>query len=224
MSTLELTSHPLCPFNQRLIITLLMKGLKRNQDFSVKYIDLANIPDRFKTISPKGEMPVLKTDETYLFKTNPINEYLNEYGSGNLHSENTIEKAQERYWVEYSGTILNKLRDLFTAKDRSVFNRDVEALFDLLQPVENHLDEHSNYWRNQHYTLVDGAFLPAFTLIFHFKYFKNHAEWTRFPKTLFWANSLLKTRFYRDSICPNFDEEFNHFFELTNSSFKEFTE
>lgn len=223
MKTLELISHPLCPFNQRLIITLLLKGLKRDQDFSVKYINLANIPEWFISISPNTEMPVLQTDDTYLFKTNPINEYLNEYGSGSLHSEDPIEKAKDRYWIEYSADILNTLRDIFTARDNDAFEQAMDTLFKLFQAVENHLDANSNYWRNQHYTLVDGAFLPAFSLLFHFDYFENHPIWDKFPKTLFWAKSLLNTDYHRDSICPNYEEEFNHFFDFTNSSFKEFT-
>jgi len=223
MERLELISHPLCPFNQRLIVTLLMKGQKRNQDFFVEYIDLSNIPDWFKTLSPQGEMPVLElNNEIALFSTNPINEFLNEYASGNLHSDNSIEKAQDRFWIEYSGDILNLLKEIFTSAKFDLFEQSVEQLFDLFEPLENHLDQRSRYWRNQHYTLVDGAFIPVFTLMLHFTYFNGHTKWKSYPNTLFWANKLLETPYAEESKCPKFDEEFKHFFSFTNSSFKEF--
>jgi glutathione S-transferase len=224
MQKLELISHPLCPFNQRLIITLLMKGKKRDHDFSVKYFDLANIPEWFKTLSPRGEMPVLTIDDQKsLFNTNPINEFLNEHSSGDLHSDNIVEKAEDRYWVEYSGEILNLLKGIFTSNQVDLFDQSVHQLFDLFEPIEKHLDQRSSYWRNQHHTLVDGAFIPVFTLMFHFDYFKNHSKWNSYQNTLYWAKRLLSTPLTENSKCVNFNQEFEHFFSFTNSSFKEFT-
>ena len=226
MDTLSLTSHPLCPFNQRLIITLLMKGLKRDQDFSVRYIDLANIPEWFVKISPRREMPVLEIDgengQTTLFKTNPINEFLNESTPGDLHAEDPVEKARDRYWIEHCGNMLNTLRDVFTARQLEVFEKSCDRVFDMFEAVEEHLDQKSSYWRNQHYTLVDGAFIPAFTLMFHFEYFRNHPHWERFPNTYYWANRLLETSFAEESKCPDFAAEFEHFFSFTGSAFKQF--
>jgi glutathione S-transferase len=222
MEKLELISHPLCPFNQRLILTLLLKGKKRNEDFFVKYLDLANLPPWFNSISPTGEMPVLKiNEETVLFKTNPINEYLNEYSSGNLHSEDSLEKAIDRSWIEYSDNILYTLRDVFTSTDHGLFNKYIEKLFGFFEAIEEHLDLKSKYWRNQHYTLVDGAFIPVFTLMLHFDYFKNHPYWKSFPKTVYYANNLMETPMALESKCPDFSLEFDHFFNFTQSSFEE---
>jgi glutathione S-transferase len=223
MYEFELISHPLCPFNQRLVATLLLKGLKIDRDFVVNYVDLANIPDWFKEISPHGEMPVLKLNKAEtLFKTNPINEFLNETTAGNLHSDDAIEKARDRYWIEYSDKILNLLKDVFTANNIESFKQNINQLFELFGPVENHLDLKSKYWRNQHYTLVDGAFMPAFSLMFNFNFFKNHSYWQNYPKTFHWANNLMETSFAVESQCPDYNDEFNHFFALTKSSFKKF--
>lgn len=224
MKNVELISHPLCPFNQRLIITLLMKGQKRDKDFFVRYIDLADIPDWFYKLSPKAEMPLLIIGEQItLFKTNPINEFLNEYTSGDLHSGNEIVKAQDRYWIEYAGDILTVLRDVFTSQQSDSFHKSIHQLFELFEPVENHLDLKSKYWRNQHHTLVDGAFIPAFTLMFHFNYFRDLPSWQRLPKTFYWANELMETSFAMESKCPGYAEEFDHFFSLMNSKFEDFT-
>lgn len=223
MKKLILASHPLCPFNQRLVVTLLLKGQRRNQDFEVRYFDLANIPDWFKAKSPRNEMPILiLDDETTLFKTNPINEYLNQLSAGDLHAENLIQKAKDRYWVEYCGNILNTLRDIFTSSSLETFKKHETALFNSFGPLEHHLDHQSKYWRNQHHTLVDGAFIPAFTLMFNFDYFLEHPEWSNYPNTVYWAKELTSTVFAEESKCPNYNAEFDHFFELTNSNFKKF--
>ena len=70
----ELISFKLCPFVQRSVIVL----LEKEAPFDITYIDLSNPPDWFKAISPMGKVPVLKVDDTVLFESAVIMEYLDE--------------------------------------------------------------------------------------------------------------------------------------------------
>jgi len=68
----ELISFELCPFVQRSVITLLQKGV----DFKINYIDIHDPPEWFQQISPLGKVPVMRVDNTVLFESAVINEYL----------------------------------------------------------------------------------------------------------------------------------------------------
>ena len=220
MHTLELISHPLCPYNQRCVITLLEKGLERNKDFTVTYVDLGNLPEWFLKISPNKSFPVLKVnDEVVLLKTTPINEFLNETTPGSLHSDDAIQKAKDRYWVEYASGPLDAMRDVYVAKDKEAMNKALAKVFTFLEPIERALEEKPNYFHGNKFTLVDGAYAPLFKLMFQFESNCNAPQWTGLPKTKQWATHLVSLEVTQKSACPEYSKEFNHFFEVFDSYF-----
>ena len=88
---LTLISHKLCPYVQRAVIAL--------QELGIEYrridIDLANPPDWFKRLSPLGKVPLLLIDdETVLFESAVIAEYVNDIGAAVLLPTDPIEKAR----------------------------------------------------------------------------------------------------------------------------------
>jgi glutathione S-transferase len=220
MHALELISHPLCPYNQRCVITLLEKGLERDKDFKVTYVDLGNLPDWFLKISPNKSFPVLKIDsEVVLLKTTPINEFLNETTPGSLHSTDAIQKAKDRYWIEYASGPLDAVRDVYVAKDKETMEKSLTKVFTLLEPIEKILEEKPNYFRGNKFTLVDGAYAPLFKLLFQFESNKNATQWATLPKTKQWATNLLSLEVTKKSATPEYAKEFVHFFEIFNSYF-----
>ena len=56
--SLELISHPLCPFVHRAAALLTELGVP----FTQRFVDLAARPDWFTAISPRGKVPVLVAD------------------------------------------------------------------------------------------------------------------------------------------------------------------
>ena len=63
---LTLISHKLCPYVQRAVIALEELGI----EYKRIDIDLANLPDWFKRLSPLGKVPLLLIDdETVLFES-----------------------------------------------------------------------------------------------------------------------------------------------------------
>ena len=74
MPKLKLISHRLCPCVQRAVVALSEKGVP----FERIDIDLANKPDWFLEISPLGKTPALLVDDTAIFESAVILEYLEE--------------------------------------------------------------------------------------------------------------------------------------------------
>ena len=84
---LRLVSFKICPFVQRAVITLKY----RNVPFEITYIDLKDPPDWFQEISPLGKVPVLLVDDSPLFESAVINEYLDEITGGGLLPSDPLE-------------------------------------------------------------------------------------------------------------------------------------
>ena len=78
---IELIGFELRPFMQRASIILHEKNIK----YTVIYIDLLNKPDWFLTLSPLGEISLLKTEGNIIFKENVICEFLNDEFLPDLH-------------------------------------------------------------------------------------------------------------------------------------------
>jgi glutathione S-transferase len=220
MNQLELISHPLCPYNQRCVITLLEKGLVRDKDFKVTYVDLDNLPIWFLKISPNKSFPVLRVNgETVLLKTNPINEFLNESTPGSLHTDDLIQRATDRYWIEYASGPLDAMRDVYVAKDKESIEKSITKLFALLEPFEKQLEERPNYFRGNKFTLVDGAYAPLFKLLFQFNTIATLSNWDKLPRTKQWATHLLSLEVTQKSATPTYAQEFDHFFQVFGSYF-----
>jgi glutathione S-transferase len=105
---LTLVSHHLCPYVQRAAIALAEKQIP----FERIWIDLSNKPDWFKKISPLGKVPVLSVkqadgQETSIFESAVILEYLEETTTSPLHPVDPLERARHRGWIEFGSAVLN---------------------------------------------------------------------------------------------------------------------
>ena len=117
MPDLHLISHHLCPYVQRAVIVLTEKDIPHEQT----YIDLANKPDWFVTLSPLGRVPVLKTGRATVFESQVIAEYLDEVTPGLLHPADPLEKARHRSWIEFGSETLNALGAFYNARSADAF-------------------------------------------------------------------------------------------------------
>ena len=111
MPPLELISFRLCPFVQRAMILLAHKGIEHK----VTFVDLADPPDWFHTVSPRGKVPVLRIDDDVsVFESAVISEYLDEVTPPPLMPEDPLTRAINRSWIDYAATALMPLRDFTT--------------------------------------------------------------------------------------------------------------
>jgi len=153
----HLISFKLCPFVQRSIITLLYKGLT----YEITYINLDEPPAWFKQISPLGKVPILTVEDTSLFESAVINEYLNDLTGGNLLPNDILQKARCRGFVELATEATFALIDLFRAPDEKAFIQKQTALTDYLHHLEAALGE-GPYFLDNSFSLVDVAWAPFF--------------------------------------------------------------
>lgn len=106
---LKLISFDLCPFVQRAVIMLKEKG----RTPAVEYIDLSNKPQWFLDISPRGKVPVLVADETPIFESQAIVEFLEEVvPEPPLRASDPVGRARDRAWfaVASEDLLMNQYR------------------------------------------------------------------------------------------------------------------
>jgi glutathione S-transferase len=181
---LTLISHKLCPYVQRAVIAL----EELNIDYQRVDIDLDSPPDWFLKLSPLGKVPLLLVDnETLLFESAVIAEYVNERGAGGLLASEALPRARQRAWIEFASVTLDNIGALYSASGNTSFERVADQLDVKWQQLEDALPD-SRYFAGEDFTLVDAAFAPVFRYIDLFEQladrdflvnFKRIGEWRR---------------------------------------------
>lgn len=205
----ELISFDLCPFVQRSVITLLEKSVP----FEITYIDLANPPVWFSSISPLGKVPVLKINGTSLFESAVINEYLDEITPPSLHPADPLQKAQNRAWIEFASELLGSQYLLSIAKDEDEFTlklHDINKKLHQLEPVVV-----GPYFNGEKFSLVDAAFAPAFWRFDILEQQDRMDLYQNCPNIDTWAKTLLSTDSVKASVTPDFRNKYLKYIENT---------
>ena len=197
-----LTSFPICPFVQRAIITLKHKNI----DFDVKYIDLKNKPEWFLKLSPLGKVPILEVENTVIFESAVINEFLDEDTPNTLLSKNLIEKAHQRAWIEFGSTLIMDTHKLILSKDEESFNENKEIVFNKLNKIENEIK--GEYFSGNKFSLVDTTYAPLLRMISLFEKITNDKEYKKLSKVKTWTNTLLELPEVKESVKETFKEDF----------------
>ena len=109
----KLVSFDVCPYVQRSVITLQEKGVP----YEIEYIDLNNKPEWFMQLSPLGKVPILIIEDTVIFESATINEYLDEIAPGRkLQLSDPLRRAHKRVCIEFTSTILETCNQMQHAK------------------------------------------------------------------------------------------------------------
>jgi glutathione S-transferase len=157
MPTLELISHALCPYAQRVAIVLAEKGAP----FRRVQIDLADKPAWFLAISPLGKVPLLRVGDRVLFESAAICDWLDEVFAPRLHPEDPTGRAEHRAWIAYASTVLDDVAGLYGAPDAAAFDRRAGVLAGRFACLETVLGE-GPWFSGAAFSIVDAAFAPAF--------------------------------------------------------------
>lgn len=112
-SPLVLVSHHLCPYVQRVAISL----TEKSTPFERAYVDLSNKPSWFLAVSPLGKTPVLRVGDRTIFESAVILEYLEETQPKPLHPVDPLKRAEHRSWIEFGSAILGDIWRLYVAAD-----------------------------------------------------------------------------------------------------------
>lgn len=205
-SKLTLVSHHLCPYVQRAAIALAEKGV----DFDRVYVDLANKPDWFRTISPLGKVPVLIVRqggrETVLFESAAICEYLEETQPGpRLHPADALHRARHRGWIEFGSSILSDLWGFETAREAETFHAKREALAGKFARVEAQLSD-GGYFSGDRFSLVDAVFAPIFRYFDVFDAIAPSGVLDGLPRVAKWRMNLSSRSSVRDAVTADYSD------------------
>ena len=205
MTRFKLISFKLCPYVQRAAIVLAEKGVP----FERVDIDLSNKPDWFVKLSPLGKVPVLVVDrdgeETALFESAVIAEYLDETVEPRLHPADPLEKARDRAWIEFASATLADIYGLYTG-DEATFAAKLEAIrgkFDRLEAIFGD----GPYFAGERFSLVDAAFAPAFRYFDTFDRILIESPFDAREKLKRWRKALAERSSVRGAVAADYAEE-----------------
>jgi len=185
--TPKLVSFKVCPFVQRVAITLQYKGI----DYDIEYIDLGSPPEWFLAISPLKKVPLLIVDNTVIFESAVINEYIDEAYQPVLHPEDLLLKAINRSWIEFSSNISLYTFELTIKEKKNDFENILEELLKGFDLVEDYLYA-KPFFNGEQFSLVDSSYAPIFQrLEFLAQIYKPIISSKRHPKLVKWKDSLL---------------------------------
>lgn len=223
MSTIqfELISHHLCPFLHRSIILLKRKGMKQDFDFKVTRVPIYDLPKWLFELSPKGSMPVLKfADNRILLRSVAINAYLDETIEPSFLPVDAYERAVHRGLILACGDLLDLMRNVYTAKDESVMNTAIDKLFAALKDLEKDLNPIIAKQGQSEVQMLECSFASFFTLILNFDKLKSDNRWNDMITIRTYADKLIADPIVISSKSPNYNDEFDKFFNHFGSAFK----
>ncbi len=201
MHTLELVSHPLCPYVQRAAIALAEKGVpfKRTQ------VDLGDKPQWFVELSPLGKVPLLRVANAVIFESAVILEYLEDTHAPALHPADPIERAKHRAWIEFGSSVLNDVWGFYVAPDARTLAAKATALREKLSRLEAALGD-GPYFAGERFCLVDAAFGPVFRYWDAFDRIANFGVLTGLHKVNAWRSRLAERESVRGAVAGDYGE------------------
>ncbi|KAA0449290.1 MAG: glutathione S-transferase family protein, partial [Candidatus Thioglobus sp.] len=199
---LELISFKLCPFAQRAIIVL----NSCNIDYKISYINPMDPPAWFKKISPTLQVPLLKADDTPIFESMVINEFINEISPKNLHPDDAIKAANNRSWIVFSSAMLGNMFDIVTGDEQKF----IAAKTQLLQSFGKVLAAKSagKFFNGNEFNMIDAAFAPIFMRIAWInKYTDNALSLAQLPEIKAWSDAILAVPVVKNSSALALSEQ-----------------
>ena len=196
---LKLISHKLCPYVQRAVITLTEKGVP----FERIDIDLANKPDWFLKISPLGKTPVLLVDDTPIFESAVILEYLEETQPRPLHPADPLKRAEHRGWIEFGSAVLNDIAGFYGARDKATFDGKAAALAEKFARLEARLVA-APWFDGDTFSLVDAVFGPVFRYFDTFERIGDFGILDGKPKQKRWRAALAARPSVESAVSPEY--------------------
>ena len=210
---LTLISHHLCPYVQRAAITLLEKDVP----FERRNIDLDNKPAWFLKLSPLGKVPILLVgDDTVLFESSVIAEYVNDLSGGTLLSADALERARQRAWMEFASQIIANVGRLYSAKTAAAFDETRRSINDKWQTLEATLG--TGPWFAGHtFSLVDAAVAPAFRYFDVIEPLTDAGFFSDAPKVRRWREELSARASVQRAVSEDYGERLLRFLAKRDS-------
>lgn len=196
---LTLVSHRLCPYVQRIAISLTEKGVP----FERIDIDLARKPDWFLALSPLGKTPVLRVGDRAIFESAVILEYLEETQPHPLHPADPLTRAEHRAWIEVGSAVLADIAAFYTAHDAAALEARAAALAAKFARLERRFSA-TPYFDGARFSLVDAAFGPVFRYFETFDRIADFGVLTGKPRVAVWRSTLAARPSIRSAVGDDY--------------------
>jgi glutathione S-transferase len=212
MPTLELVSHPLCPYVQRAAIALAEKGVA----YTRTNVDLADKPRWFTEVSPLGKVPLLRVRGEVIFESAVILEYLEDTHGPALHPADAFARAQHRAWIEFGSSVLGDVWGFYVASNAPAMATKASALRERFARLEAALGD-GPYFAADRFSLVDAAFGPVFRYWDVFDRIADFGVMDGMPKLAAWRNALAARESVRNAVGADYAERLWRFLHSRNS-------
>lgn len=176
---------------------------EKGVEYDVTYIDLRNKPDWFLEISPTGKVPVLQIDdETVLFESAVIMEYLDEAHAPHYMPETALGKAYNRMWYEFVTGLYGLVGRPFRAgEDAASKAETLKTLKDRLLRLEAEVT--GPLFNGDGFSLVDAtAAPPLMRLQWGLDLHPDVDVLSETPKVKTWMETLLAMESVKTSVPP----------------------
>ena len=210
---ITLVSHALCPYVQRIAITLAEKGVAHDR----LTVDLANKPQWFLDISPLGRTPVLKVGAAALFESSAILEYLEDTQPRPLHPANPIERARHRAWIGFGSECLNDIAGFYSASDTASLDKKAAALQACFRLLERQLGR-GPWFAGDTFSLVDAVFAPVFRYFDTFDRIGDFGVFDGLERVQAWRGGLAARPSVQGAVGSDYDSLLTAFIERRNSA------
>lgn len=208
-----LISHALCPYVQRAAIVFAEKSIP----FERREIDLVNKPAWFLAISPLGKTPVLLVDETPIFESAVICEYLDETAIPQLHPADALQRAEHRSWIEFGSALLNAIGAFYNAADEATLIATRDNIAARYARIEGKLGE-GPHFSGQGFNMVDAAFAPVFRYHNTFDNIRDFEFFSKTPKVQAWRRTLGSRESVRRAVGQDYGDKLLNFLVARKSA------
>lgn len=153
---IKLYTAQICPFAHRARLSLAMKGIEHER----VEVDLRNIPDWYKEVSPNKKVPLLEHDERKVWESLIVAEYVDEAFQGpRMTPVDPYTRAQMRI----AFTVIDAhVAGMIGPAMKSGEPIPAEKLASSWKAIEASMDPRGPYWMGSDLTLADLAAYPFF--------------------------------------------------------------
>jgi glutathione S-transferase len=203
----------LCPYVQRAAIVLDEKRVP----FKRRDVDLAHKPDWFTAISPLGKTPVLLADDTPIFESAVICEYLDDTLPPRLHPHDPLQRARHRAWMEFGSAVLNGIAAFYNAPDEAGLRSRRNELTQRFATLEAALAA-GPYFSGEHFSIVDAVFGPVFRYFDSIERIADFGFFEATPRLRDWRAALAARGSVRCAVAADYHERLLAFLESRGSA------
>jgi glutathione S-transferase len=220
MPEIEIVSHPLCPFAQRLVLVAMANGWQRDTNFKVTYLDLRTLKQTAGAHSPSGEIPALKVDgQCRTTTTEQAAEYLDQITGGTLQPVDPAQRLVVRERERKVRATLDALRGVFTSQSPEALTAALDPLFGHLADIDRDLASDGTDDRVIRMDMI--ALAPVFSLAMAHNGLRNSPRWDAVARLRDIGRRMAEHSVIKASRCPNYADEFATFFAVTISAFRQ---